>query len=132
MEGDHVTGFTSLTITSTSELPDGENEILQIAGIDIPLDADFAQGGVIIPETSTIIDIAYRDDVLTVREVSNGVISNAAMDALIRSVTYRNEASNFDNTIARTFDFQVAQFDPASFVIDFEELTPGTLSLIHI
>ena len=126
LEGDHVTGFTSLTITSTSELPDGENEILQIAGIDIPLDADFAQGGVIIPETSTIIDIAYRDDVLTVREVSNGVISNAAMDALIRSVTYRNEASNFDNTIARTFDFQVAQFDPASFVIDFEELTPGT------
>ena len=48
------------------------------------------------------------------------------MDALIRSVTYRNEAASLDDSIARTFDFQVAQFDPSTFVIDFEELTPGT------
>ena len=125
LEGDHVTGFTLLTITPTSALPDGADEILQIAGVDIPLNADFAQGGVTIPGTTTQVDISYRDGVLTIREVSNGVISNAEMDALIRSATYRNEAANLDDSIARTFDFQVAQFDPATFVIDFEELTAG-------
>ena len=126
LEGDHVSDFTYLTITPTSALPDGANEILQIAGVDIPLNADFAQGGVTIPGSQTQVDISYRDGVLTVREVSNGAISNAEMDALIRSVTYRNEAANLDDSIARTFDFQVAQFDPATFIIDFEELTPGT------
>jgi len=107
-------------------LPDGANEILTIAGVAIPLNADFAQGGVTIPGTTTLVDISYRDGVLTVREASDGIIPNADMDALIRSVTYENTAANLDDSVARSFDFQVAQYDPASFVIDFEELTPGT------
>ena len=126
LEGSDVQGFTYLTITPSSALPDGANEILTIAGVDIPLNADSVQSGVTIPGTSTVVDISFRDGVITVREQSNGAISNADMDALIRSVTYRNEAASLDDSVARTFDFQVAQFDPATFVIDFEELTPGT------
>ena len=125
-DGGLVAGFTFLTITPTSGLPDGADEILQVAGVDIPLDADFAQGGVTIPGTSTQVDISYRDGVILVSEQSSAVISNGGMDALIRSVTYSNTNSSPSSAPDRTFDFQVAQFDPASFIIDFEELTPGS------
>jgi len=126
LESTGVNGFNSLTITPSSALPDGANEILTIAGQSFPLDADGVARNVTIPGTTTQVDISYREGVLTAREVNNGVIDNAAMDALIRSVTYQNDAVSPDDSAARTFDFQVAQFDPASFVIDFEELTPGT------
>ena len=126
LDGEAVSDFTQLTITPTSALPNGANEILQVAGIDFPLGVNKTVGGVTIPGTSTIVDISYQDGVITVRESSNGIIPNADMDALIRSVTYRNIATNPDDSIQRTFDFQVAQYDPATFVIDFEELTPGT------
>ncbi len=125
LDGGRISDFTFLTITPTGNFPDGTSEILQIAGVDIPLSGDFAQGGVLVPGTTAMVDISFHDGVITVREQSNGSISNADMDALIRSVTYRNMAATPSDANDRMFDFQVAQFDPATFVIDFEELTAG-------
>ena len=125
LEATGVNGFTSLTITPSSALPDGASEILTIAGQAFPLNVDGVARNVTIPGTTTQVDISYRDGVLTAREVNNGVIDNAAMDALIRSVTYQNDAANPNDSAARTFDFQVAQFDPSTFIIDFEEFTAG-------
>ncbi len=126
LDGEQINGFSELRITPTSALPDGADEILQIAGVDIPLNADITHSGVVLAGVSTVFDITYRDGVISVREVGGGIISNADFDALLRSAAYRNLAATPSDAAARTFDFQAVQFDPSRVVIDFEELTPGT------
>ena len=114
-----------LTITP-KDLQDGANEILNIAGNSFPLNADKTVGGVTIPGTSTVVDIAYKDGAFRITEQANGELLAADLDLLIRGITYENTSDNPTATPSRSFDFQTAEFTPGTILIDFEEFTAGT------
>ncbi|MEO0942019.1 MAG: DUF4347 domain-containing protein, partial [Cyanobacteria bacterium J06642_12] len=117
--------FQFLKITPGS-LQDGAAEVLSVAGESFVLNADLTEGGVTIPGTSTVVDIAYQGGVFTITEQAGGPLTTADLNTLIRGIRYENTSDNPTASPSRTFELQVAEFIPSTILIDFEELTPGT------
>ncbi|MEL6754213.1 MAG: DUF4347 domain-containing protein, partial [Pseudomonadota bacterium] len=120
--------YQALTI-ALGGVTDGAAEQVTIAGQTFALDgATNIQAATI---SGASIELSYIDGSFTVREASDAALTEAQIEAIVRSVQYDNTSAT-PTAGNRTLDFQVQQAD-GSFVIDFEEFTvpsaPGATAL---